>query len=54
MTIWKFKTTKDGQYYFIYPKKNNYNILSIEQNVLKVNKEKPGYYELFQLIDVEN
>jgi hypothetical protein len=54
MTIWKVKKTKDGQYYFIYPKKNDYNILSMEQNVLKVNKEKPGYYELFQLIDVEN
>jgi hypothetical protein len=54
MTIWKVKKTKDGQYYFIYPKKNDYNILSMEQNVLKVNKEKPGNYELFQLIDIEN
>ena len=54
MAKWKFRITKDGQYYFIYPKKNNNNILSFEKNVLKVNKEKPGYYELFQLIDVEN
>ena len=52
MKIWKFNKTKDGQYYFIFPKKNNNNILSIEKNVLKVDKDRPGKNELFQLIDV--
>ena len=52
MKIWKFKKTVDEQYYFIYPNKKNNNILSTEGNVLKVNKEKPGKNELFQLIDV--
>ena len=51
MKIWKFKKIND-EYYFIYPKKNNNNILSIEGNLLKVNKEQPGNNELFQLIDV--
>ena len=55
MKIWKFNKTKDGQYYFIFPKKKYNNILSIEKNVLKVDKDRPGKNELFQLIDeIEN
>jgi hypothetical protein len=52
MKIWKFKKTEDEQYYFIFPNKNNNNILSMEGDILKVNKETPGKNELFQLIDI--
>ena len=51
MKIWKY--TKIGDlYYFIYPKKEEKQILSMEGSILKVNKEKPGKDELFQIIDV--
>ena len=51
MIIWNYKII-NGQYYFIYPNKKKKTILSMEENIIKVNKEKPGKNELFQLIDV--
>ena len=54
MIKWKF-IKKDEKYYFIYPEKDNYNILSInDDNILKVNKNSPGNNEMFKLIDVED
>ena len=51
MVKWEFKK-KDNEYYFITTRKNDNNILSIENNELKVNKSKVEKTELFQLIDV--
>ena len=54
MIKWKF-IKKDEKYYFIYPEKDNFNILSINNdNILKVNKSSPGNNEMFKLIDVED
>ena len=51
MKKWNFE--KNEEYYnFIYPEKDNNNILSIEGEEIIVNKEKAGENEIFQLIDV--
>lgn len=50
MKIWKFKKV-NNYYYFIFPEKEKENILSVENNTIKINKEKPGDNELFELID---
>ena len=51
MVYWYFK--KDGNYYyFINTKKSTHNILSIDNNEVKVNKEIAGNNEKFELIDV--
>ena len=51
MVYWDFE--KDGYYYyFINKNKNTNNILSIENNEVKVNKEIAGDNEKFELIDV--
>ena len=51
MKRWNFKK-KDEFYYFIYPGKENNNILSMEEGKPKVNKENIGDTELFKLIDI--
>ena len=53
MAIWNFTKLNDNNYYFLNPKKEKNNILSIEDNKLKVNKSVYGKYEIFQLIDVK-
>jgi hypothetical protein len=52
MIIWNFKTIKN-YYIFYYPKKENENILSSKDNILKVNKIRIDESELFELIDVK-
>ena len=52
MVIWNFKAIKN-YYIFCYPKKENENILSSKDNILKVNKTRIGESELFELIDVK-
>ena len=51
MKIWNFKEIND-EFYFIWPGKENNNILSLDNDLLKVNKSKPEENELFQLIDI--
>ena len=51
MKRWNFKK-KDEFYYFIYPGKENNNILSMEEGNPKVNKGNIGNNELFKLIDI--
>ena len=43
---------KEDNYYFINPKKTEYNILSIENGELKVNKNMSKDSEIFKLIDI--
>ena len=51
MIKWKFKIINDC-YVFIKKEKKENNILSMENDIVKVNKEKVGKFELLQLIDV--
>ena len=51
MIIWKFIMYKN-YYIFNYSKKEKENILSSENNILKVNKIKVEDSELFELVDV--
>ena len=51
MNKWKFNL-KDEFYYFINIEKENNNILSINKEEIKVNKEIVGENEMFELIDV--
>ena len=51
MVYWYFKIVC-VYYYFINNNKYNNNILSVEDNVVKVNKISVGNNELFDLIDV--
>ena len=51
MKIWKFEKIQD-YYAFIYPYKEGKNILSMESNNCKVNKDYAGENEIFQLIDI--
>ena len=51
LRIWNFEKKEDN-YYFINPKKTEYNILSIENGELKVNKNMPKDSEIFKLIDI--
>ena len=53
MTIWNFKKLNDNNYYFLNPRKNGNNILSIEDKKLKVIKSEIGEDEIFQLIEVK-
>ena len=51
MKKWYFDKIGE-KYYFINPEKEKNNILSIEGDIVKVNKENAGENELFQLIDI--
>jgi hypothetical protein len=52
---WNFEISNKSDYYFIYPKRITNNIISVESQEIKVNKNKPGDYEQFKLIDaIEN
>ena len=51
MKIWKFEKLED-YYVFIYPYKKGNNILSMDDDNIKVNKDYAGPFEAFQLIDV--
>ena len=52
---WNFEINNKSDYYFIYPKRITNNIISVESQEIKVNKNKPGDYEQFKLIDaIEN
>ena len=51
MKRWKF-VKENENYYFINIEKKINNILSMEGKNIKVNKDKPGQNELFQLIDI--
>ena len=51
MKKWKFEIINDC-YVFINKDKKANNILSMEKEIVKINKEKAGQFELFQLIDV--
>ena len=51
MKIWKFKRIKEF-FVFIYPKKNENNILTMSKDGIKVNSSQFGNNEMFQLIDV--
>ena len=51
MKKWYFDKIGE-KYYFINPEKEKNNILSIEGDIVKVNKENPGENELFELIDI--
>ena len=53
MTVWNFAKLNDNNYYFLNPKKKANNILSIEDNELKVSKSEKGEHEIFQLIEVK-
>ena len=53
MTVWNFAKLNDNNYYFWNPKKKANNILSIEDNELKVSKSEKGEHEIFQLIEVK-
>lgn len=52
---WNFEISNKSDYYFIFPKRLTNNIISVESQEIKVNKNKPGEFEQFKLIDaIEN
>ena len=52
---WNFEISNKSNYYFVNPKRITNNILSVESQEIKVNKNKPGDFEQFKLIDaIEN
>ena len=53
MRIWNFEIINEN-FYFINPKKNENNILSIENGEIRVNKNIAGKNEIFKLIDISD
>ena len=52
MKRWDFEINENNDYYFINKEKEKNNILSIQDEEIKVNMNKVGKTELFKLIDI--
>ena len=52
MKRWDFEINENNNYYFINKEKEKNNILSIQDEEIKVNMNKVGKTELFKLIDI--